>query len=166
MEVKGKTVSIREAVTEDLSQISEIEREANPTPWSDSNLESEIEGKNEFWVLTDDETDEKVYGFIIFSTSGLEAHVLEIAISIPNRRQGIGRFMLQRMISFALKQGSESIYLEVRSENEAAVAFYQALGFVIIHRKPKYYSDGADGFSMIFRMTKKEANIEGPNIKQ
>ncbi len=166
MEIQNQQVSLREAVIEDLEKISIIEKESNPIPWSPKSLGSEISGKNQFWVVTDDETDEKIFGFLIFSAVGEEAHVLEIAVGVPFKRQGLGRYIIQRMISFALRKGHDSIYLEVRSENEEAIKFYQSLGFVVIHRKSKYYSDGADAFSMIFRMSDKEPTIEAPEAKQ
>ena len=166
MDIQGKNVSLREAVEEDIPQILTIENEANPTPWSEKGLRSELNGKNKFWVLTDDETDEKIYGFLLFSIVAEESHILEVAIDSKYRRKGIGRFILQRMISFVMKEGVESIYLEVRQSNSGGVEFYQNLGFVIVHKKVSYYSDGADAYSMIFRISSVEANVEGPKIKQ
>lgn len=166
MNVLGVNTSIREAVLEDLPQLLKIESEANPTPWSEQSLRSEIEGKNNVWVLTDDETDERVFAFLVFSITGEDSHLLEIAVHSDYRRKGIGRFLLQRMVSYVMKQDVESIYLEVRSNNSTAIEFYQNHGFVTVHKKLNYYSDGADAFSMIFRISKLEANVEGPKVKQ
>ena len=45
------------------------------------------------------------------------------------RGQGIGKALLQKTLEHAWKQGLKRIELEVFSDNEAAIALYQKLGF-------------------------------------
>ncbi len=39
--------------------------------------------------------------------------------------------------------------LEVRKENEAAIRFYKARGFIIAEDLPVFYNNGGDGIRMI-----------------
>jgi ribosomal-protein-alanine N-acetyltransferase len=47
-----------------------------------------------------------------------------------------------------VEQGGESLTLEVRESNHAAVALYDRLGFVLAGRRPAYYTDGEDALVM------------------
>lgn len=66
---------------------------------------------------------------------------------------GIGRAMLEKLISIAKEKGLEQLELEVVSSNKPAVSLYQKLGFKICGTLPKNmkYKDGtyADAYFMI-----------------
>ena len=49
------------------------------------------------------------------------------------RRRGLARLILRTLLAWAAEQGAEHAMLEVRRENEAALALYRQLGFVIAH---------------------------------
>lgn len=55
--------------------------------------------------------------------------------------------MMERLLDFA---GPDSVvYLEVRTDNEAALALYRSLGFVSVGLRKRYYRvSGADAFTM------------------
>lgn len=147
------TDSIRPATEHDIDRVHEIELAQNPTPWSREALAAELNEKSaHFWVITDDETDEIIYGYLIFRFVAGVAHLLQVGVDPRIHKAGYGGKLMRAMINFMLKQGGESIYLEVRKSNENAVAFYQHLGFVIVAAKPNFYSDGADAYSLSFRL--------------
>jgi ribosomal protein S18 acetylase RimI-like enzyme len=49
------------------------------------------------------------------------------------RRRGLARLILRTLLAWAAQQGAEHAMLEVRRENEAALALYRRLGFVTVH---------------------------------
>jgi ribosomal-protein-alanine N-acetyltransferase len=54
--------------------------------------------------------------------------------------------MLNRMLEFA---GDDTVYLEVRTDNTAAIAMYQSAGFVNVGLRKRYYRvSGADAYTM------------------
>jgi ribosomal-protein-alanine N-acetyltransferase len=145
--------SIRPATEDDLARILEIEAIQNPTPWTLAALKAEIVAKNShFWVMTDDETDQILYGFLIFRFVAGEAHLLQVGVDPRIHKVGYGGKLMRAMINFVTRNGGERIFLEVRKINENAISFYQHLGFVIVTSKPSFYSDGADAYSMSFKL--------------
>jgi ribosomal-protein-alanine N-acetyltransferase len=59
---------------------------------------------------------------------------------------GIGRRLLDELLGFA--EGGV-VYLEVRTDNEAAIALYRSVGFEQIGLRKRYYRvSGADAYTM------------------
>jgi ribosomal protein S18 acetylase RimI-like enzyme len=62
-----------------------------------------------------------------------------------------GRGLAKRLVAASLRRfpaGIDTLGLEVRSDNAAAVGLYCALGFIETARLPRYYGDGRDGIRM------------------
>jgi ribosomal-protein-alanine N-acetyltransferase len=149
--------SPRPATAEDLEQVLEIEGKSIVPPWTLAAFAAELEKKtSRFWVLTDDETDSKVLAYAVFSFPAEQAHLLTFAVHPELRRQGLGLFLLRRLIHYVMRKGGESVVLEVRKGNAVAVQLYQLLGFLVIHTIPRFYPDGEDAFSMIFQAGRAE----------
>jgi ribosomal-protein-alanine N-acetyltransferase len=73
-----------------------------------------------------------------------EAELLKIGVLPTCRRLGCGTRLMSEVQRRLQDLGVERIYLEVRSENEAAVSFYARLGFTPAARRIRYYSRPTD----------------------
>ncbi len=125
-------ITHRPASTDDLDQVANIEAKSIRPPWSKDSFAKELEKKHShFWVLTDDETDSIVHGYVVFSFPAEQAHIQTIAIKHDSRGQGFAKQLLRAVISYVLRKKGESVVLEVRVSNTAALQLYQFLGFVI-----------------------------------
>jgi ribosomal-protein-alanine N-acetyltransferase len=80
-------------------------------------------------------------------TPPFEFEIHTIGVDPDYQRHGIGRGMMDRLLDFA---GAGSVvYLEVRTDNEPAIALYRSLGFVSVGLRRRYYRvSGADAFTM------------------
>ncbi|MDC1019734.1 GNAT family N-acetyltransferase [Alphaproteobacteria bacterium] len=65
-----------------------------------------------------------------------EADIIDLAVGMPYRRQGIGRQMVMR---FCEQHGQHMTHLEVAASNHAARQLYQSLGFAETGRRRGYY---------------------------
>ncbi len=148
--------SPRPATEEDLDQVTEIESKSISPPWPRAAFAAEL-GKqtSRFWVITDDETDQKVMAYAVFSFPAEQAHLVTFAVHPQYRRAGLGAYLLRRLINYVMRRNGESIVLEVRKGNTPAVQLYQALGFIVIHTMPRFYPDGEDAYSMIFKVDRR-----------
>ena len=79
--------------------------------------------------------------------------MLIVAVHPSARRRGIGSALLGiAEAAWRAEQVSEG-FLEVRAENEPAIALYQGHGWQETGRRRRYYRDGADAVVMRWEPT-------------
>ena len=146
--------SIRPVSEDDVPTLAQIEARVHVAPWTKENFESEM--KKPFCnllVMTDDETDEQIAGYITYWTLLEDCHILNVATDLPYRGRGIAKLLVRKAIQDALQKGSKRVILEVRKSNQAAIGLYQTLGFTISHVRKAFYSNGEDAYSMSLDLT-------------
>jgi len=109
-------------------------------------------------VVTDDETDEKVAAYAVFSFPAEQAHLVTFAVDPQFHRQGLAIYLLRHILAFVMRQNAESMILEVRKGNTAAVTLYQKVGFLVIRTVPKFYPDGEDAYVMLYKTEQNKLN--------
>jgi ribosomal-protein-alanine N-acetyltransferase len=142
-------VSARQATLEDLEQMAAIESECYPEPWSEQAFAQEMSKKYaRVMVLTDDETDTIVVGYIVYwiQAEGVSLH--NIAIHPKWRGFGFARELMRLMINETVREEIPKITLEVRASNKAAIALYASLGFNKTHERPSFYRNGETAIVM------------------
>ena len=65
------------------------------------------------------------------------------------RKQGLASKLLEEVLDDCYAKKIQSITLEVRVSNFAAIALYQKFGFEKVLIKPHFYIDGEDAIYMI-----------------
>ncbi|UGU00590.1 ribosomal protein S18-alanine N-acetyltransferase [Mycobacterium intracellulare] len=79
-------------------------------------------------------------------TPPYEHEVHTIGVDPAYQGQGIGRRLLEELLTFA---DGGVVYLEVRTDNEAAIGLYRSVGFEQIGVRRRYYRvSGADAYTM------------------
>jgi ribosomal-protein-alanine N-acetyltransferase len=140
----------------DLARCAELERVlfADDDPWSEGMLRSELDhGHQYFGAYVNKAADETgLVGYAGISVVGTardaEASVHTIGVDPAWQGHGIGKALLRTLLSVA-DEFAAPVYLEVRTDNIAAIALYQAHGFVRIGLRRRYYQpSGADAFTM------------------
>lgn len=148
------TYSIRPASEVDLSKISALELRAHVQPWTEEGFHAELGKPFAYvWVLTDDETDDELMGYIVFWLLDGQCRILNLVVEPEARGLGFGKRLLRRAIDEAVRLGVKKAVLEVRYSNQAAVGLYQKLGFTITRIAKNYYSDGENAYLMELELT-------------
>ena len=81
----------------------------------------------------------KLIGYALVLMVLDEATLMDIAI-IPERRgAGAGHLLLEKAISECRRRGAQTLWLEVRVSNNAAIALYERHSFEVIERRKGYY---------------------------
>lgn len=140
-------IQLRVATLDDLDAIANIEEGSFPDPWSRTGLASLLQmPPHRTWVALCPSSDRhlEVDGFLSIRLQSPEAEILRLAVRSEARRRGIGARLLHDAIGASRKAGVSVIYLEVRSENEPALALYRSHGFRLSTVRRHYYSNGAD----------------------
>lgn len=87
-------------------------------------------------------------GFAIMSYGDEDAHVLLLATQPRCRRQGVGSALIAWLEATAQVAGITTLYLEARSDNAGARAFYRHHGFEEVARRAGYYQGVEDAVRM------------------
>ena len=128
----------------DLEPILAIEKNSFKWPWGRLSFEGELRIKSSCNFVaksTEEPTEGQIIAYAIWRLLADEMHILKVAV-IPDRRgQGIATRLLERCFAWSVEQGAVSAHLEVRPSNVAAVELYRKLGFEVVGRRPKYYTD-------------------------
>ena len=82
-------------------------------------------------------------GFVLLRAVADEAEILTLAVSPSARRRGRGRALVRAAARHAASLGVTSLFLEVGTENPAALALYDGLGFAKAGRRKAYYAAGS-----------------------
>jgi ribosomal-protein-alanine N-acetyltransferase len=121
---------------EDLAAVSALENVSYEYPWSIGIFNDCLKASHPCWVLCMGTT---ICGYGILSMGAGEVHVLNICIAPSCRGQGLGRYLLGRLLDISRWNGAERAFLEVRPSNPLAKTLYESVGFVEIGRRPRYY---------------------------
>lgn len=141
--------SLRPLAEGDLDSILAIEARCHVAPWTRQHFEAELaKPYSRMWVLTDDETDQQVYGYVVFWDMGESYEILNVVVDLPHRGIGLGRKIVQSVANEALRAGATRLILDVRKSNLPAVALYQRIGFTITQIRKGFYSNGEDAYHM------------------
>jgi len=127
----------------DLKSVSEIEKVSNPDPWSYADFEDSLAKEDGTTLLLVAEEDEKVIGYLVLYTAAGESEIVTIAVSPEERKKGIGRKLIEEVISFSKVSSLyiEEINLEVRCSNLPAIKLYESTDFSIVGKRPNFYTN-------------------------
>ncbi len=95
-------------------------------------------------MIVAEHEEKRIAGFAIMRYAGDQAHLLLFGVAPGLRRRGIGTQLLCWLESTAMTAGIELIFLEVRSGNAGARAFYRRCGYRELNRISGYYSGRED----------------------
>jgi ribosomal-protein-alanine N-acetyltransferase len=136
----------------DLERCADLERIlfAADDPWSEQTLRSELDHGNQYCGAYAEGTG--LVGYAGISVVGTrrdaEANVHTIGVDPGWQGRGIGTLLLRALLAVA-DEFAAPVYLEVRTDNVAAIALYEAHGFARIGLRRKYYQpSGADAYTM------------------
>lgn len=131
-------VQIRKAVVADVDQLAGLAHELNLFHNDDtrpsSDLLSQHWGKYEAFVAVDQE--QKLVGYIAghatfeFHTATPGYKIQNMAVTQGRRRSGVGRALMHWVVFEKYETGIRNFSLGVEDGNDAALAFYQSMGFV------------------------------------
>ncbi len=115
-------------------------------PWSAKQWQSLSPADHTYGWLRHDE----VIGFALVRLSPFEelAHLLKIALSENYRGTGEATRFLASLEAVLRCEKIQRVYLEVETENQAALRFYEREGFVRLRRIAGFYADGANAWTM------------------
>jgi tRNA threonylcarbamoyl adenosine modification protein YeaZ/ribosomal-protein-alanine acetyltransferase len=144
---EASSAQVRLATAADLAVMADIHRSCFSKSWSTSELSSllAIPGGGALVV----ELAGTLYGFVQFQWVAGEAEINTICVSPNYRRQHFGRDLMDGLLAQLQNMKTSKVFLDVASQNVAAVGLYEAYGFQRTGLRKGYYTDGDDAVTMV-----------------
>jgi ribosomal protein S18 acetylase RimI-like enzyme len=95
------------------------------------------------FVAMDGETACGIVCSFLDEDDATRAHLISMWTAPTHRRQGLGGRLVDRVLGWARSRGAHIMQLMVTSNNEAAIRFYEQLGFTRTGRTEPYPNDSA-----------------------
>lgn len=156
----GAGALVRELRTLDLPRILALEQQLfGPSAWNEAMVREELGAPGRWYVGVDGEelvrgTPPLVPSSRLVAYAGLwfdgdDAHVMTVGVAPGSQRRGLGSLLMRALVERARSLGAASVLLEVRVDNEPAIALYERLGFAVLGRRRRYYQpEDVDAFTM------------------
>ena len=138
---------IRAAQVDDIAAVAAVETQVFPDPWPMHLYAQEVRQPLRFQRVVFN-ADGYLAAYLFACWQADELHVLKVATHPMYQGNGIATMLLAETAWEARRGNGRGIILEVRPSNHRAVLLYRHLGYHVIGRRPRYYSDGEDALVM------------------
>jgi ribosomal-protein-alanine N-acetyltransferase len=142
-------VIVRPLRIDDLCQVARIEQQAMPAPWSEEQLQAEIEAGNSIARVV--EYDDHLCGYAFFRTCLPECELVHLVVAPEWQRLGAALVLLEQALADFSGQGYATCFLEVRESNDAARRLYAKAGFLQTGTRKYYYSQPVEDALLMSR---------------
>ncbi|WP_300408143.1 ribosomal protein S18-alanine N-acetyltransferase [Lagierella sp.] len=132
---------------EDIKDVAVMEKEIFKFPWAYESFVSFLDNKfNHFYlVLKDDE----LVGYFGIMMIFDDCDIYSVGVRPKYQGEGIGNFIIKKIIQICNENNVNTITLEVREFNYKAIGLYEKFGFKLLTRIKGYYSNPSeDGLLM------------------
>lgn len=147
----SRPVEIGMLAASDAARCAQLERELFPgdDPWTEQAFRDELAVGHPYFAARAGETLVGYAGIaFVAGPPRAEAEIHTIGVDPAFRRRGIGATLLRALLAVA-DTDRATVFLEVRTDNEAAKALYAAHGFSVVGLRRRYYRpSGADAHTM------------------
>ena len=134
--LRRPTLRMRPMREDDLGDIHDIECSSYQFPWSPSIFRDCLRVGYCCWILQRNGQTE-AYG--VMSVAGGESHILNLCVRANSQGEGLGRALLEHLLEVARKHHCDTVLLEVRPSNGAALRLYEGMGFARVGLRRAYY---------------------------
>lgn len=135
-----ENIIIKNMNKDHISILAELEKSCFTQPWSEKSLAEELNNRTAHFLVAEKKTGE-IMGYIGVFVVCESCYISNIAVFPQYRRQGVGKTLINSASETAKKLGAESISLEVRPSNTAAIMLYNMSGFEEVGLRKNFYRD-------------------------
>ena len=135
-------VLIRSAEVADVAALSEMDALLFSDAWSADGIASSL--ASSFSLAFVALAEGKAVGYLLGSVLAPEGELLRIGVRPEYRKNGIGGRLMDALIREARARLCDTLFLEVRSKNAAAVSLYRRYGFSDCGCRKGYYKNPPD----------------------
>ena len=131
-------MQIRELRAEDVPAVARIEAEVFSEPWTERDFLEMVETDYAHYFVA--EENDEIAGYCGLRKMAGEGEITNVAVKPSFRRKGIGRKLMEHLLTEAPACGIGDCTLEVRAGNRSAISLYESLGFHTEGIRPGFYT--------------------------
>lgn len=131
-------INIEEMTFEDFEKIKNNLQDDFDEFWTPSILKSELENELSKYIVAKES--ENIVGFAGIIILPDDVEITNIVTKKTERKKGIGKLLLDKLIEIAIETGKSNISLEVNEKNLIAISLYKNAGFIEVGIRKKYYN--------------------------
>ena len=120
----------------DVERVMKVEQEVYEFPWTERIFSDCIRVGYYCWLALQRQN---IVGHAVISVTAGESHMLNLSIANEFQRRGFGKQFIEFLIKEAEAKQAQTMLLEVRPSNTAAINCYNAAGFNEIGSRKDYY---------------------------
>ena len=128
-------MNIRRFNNNDLQTVTNLEKMIFPNPKPEQVF---LEDGHKYYVL---EENGEVIGYAGYEKIVDEGHLINMAVAEAHRKQGLGRALIEQILTKSREDQIKRLILEVRISNHPAISLYEKMGFEVIAKRKKYYEN-------------------------
>ena len=151
-EKKRPRIHPERMTVEAISGVAELEKLCFAEPWSAKSLELLTNDGIGIGMVCRKDGIICAYGGMLVAVD--EGQITNIATHPDFRRMGYGRAIVESLIKYAKNNNLDSISLEVRESNRAAIELYSSLGFKIEGKRKDFYKKPTEAALVMVLRTK------------
>jgi ribosomal-protein-alanine N-acetyltransferase len=152
---------IRWMIRRDMPEVLAIEHASFEFPWCEEEFLRVLRQRNCIGMVA--ELGERIVGFMIYELHRNKIHVLDFATHPDLRRQGVGRQMVDKLVSKLSSQRRNRIGLYVRETNLPAQFFFRVAGFRAVEVVREHFADsGEDAYGMLYLLKESALEVSPP----
>ncbi|HEX5378086.1 MAG TPA: GNAT family N-acetyltransferase [Phenylobacterium sp.] len=134
-------MNLRPATEDDLDALAALHALAFQPGWDAEAIADLGSGPGVFGLMVEAPGP---IGMILCRAIAGESEILTLAVDPAARRRGVGAALVRAAADMARSLGAQEMFLEVATDNAAALALYEAAGFARAGLRRGYYDRGAD----------------------
>lgn len=153
-------MDFRHAKSTDLTALNALELELfDGDRIAPRQMKRFLQSDHAILFVADSGTELAGYALLLFHQGTQLSRLYSIAVKPDFRGQGIARKLIEQCEMASLDQGSNTLRLEVREDNTAAINLYEKMGYKTLKLLIHYYDDLCDGRRLQKRLTPTEPKV-------
>ena len=154
-------VHIRWMIRRDMPEVLNIEHASFEFPWCEEEFLRILRQRNCIGMVA--ELGERIVGYMIYELHRNKIHILDLATHPDLRRQGVGRQMVDKLVSKLSSQRRNRIGLYLRETNLPAQFFFRVAGFRADRVVREHFPDtGEDAYEMLYLLNESAPEVSAP----
>jgi ribosomal-protein-alanine N-acetyltransferase len=154
------SLNFRPMTVADIEWVMKVEHEVYEFPWTERIFGDCIRVGYHCWLALQQQD---IVGHAVISVTAGESHMLNLSVARKYQRMGFASQFIEFLIEEARARDAETMLLEVRPSNIAAICCYNSSGFNEIGNRKDYYPapDGREDALLFARHITPPQNAPG-----